>query len=109
MTNLKKSKAGINAGIDVGKQPLDVCIHEKQLYWQEDNNDQDIKRMLKRLAHYRKACSGYWEKVTRDQRLIGSSPAANDHAHQGDKSQTDYGTYLGKLYQAPYPCFWSGD
>lgn len=55
MTNQKKSKAGINVGVDVGKNLLDVCIHEKQLYWQDENSDQGIRRILKRLAHYRVA------------------------------------------------------
>jgi transposase len=52
MANLKKSKTIINVGVDVGKHTLDICIHEKQLYWQEDNNVEGIKRILKRLAHY---------------------------------------------------------
>ena len=52
MANLKKSKTIINVGVDVGKHTLDICIHEKQLYWQDDNNVEGIKRILKRLAHY---------------------------------------------------------
>jgi len=52
MTNLKKSKTSINVGVDVGKAFLDVYIHEKELHWQEDNNEAGIKRLLKRLAHY---------------------------------------------------------
>lgn len=52
MTNRKKSKTIINVGIDVGKQYLDVWIYEKSLYWQEENSDLGIKRILKRLAHY---------------------------------------------------------
>ena len=52
MTNLKKSKTSINVGIDVGKAFLDVYIHEKELHWQEQNDDAGIKRLLKRLAHY---------------------------------------------------------
>jgi transposase len=52
MANLKKSKSIINVGVDVGKHTLDICIHEKQLYWQDDNNLEGIKRILKRLAHY---------------------------------------------------------
>jgi len=39
-------------GVDVGKANLDIFIHEKGLHWQEENNDQGIKRILKRLAHY---------------------------------------------------------
>ena len=52
MTNLKKSKTIVNVGIDVGKWFLDVCIHEKDIYWQDENNLEGIKRILKRLAHY---------------------------------------------------------
>jgi len=39
-------------GVDVGKASLDVVIHEKQIHWQEDNTEQGIKRILKRLSHY---------------------------------------------------------
>jgi len=52
MTNLKKSKTTINVGVDVGKAFLDVYIHEKEIHWQEENNEQGIKRILKRLSHY---------------------------------------------------------
>lgn len=52
MTNRKKSKTIINVGVDVGKQFLDVCIYEKALHWQEKNNAQGIKCLLRRLAHY---------------------------------------------------------
>ena len=52
MANLKKSKSVINVGVDVGKHTLDICIYEKQLYWQEDNTAEGITRILKRLSHY---------------------------------------------------------
>lgn len=52
MANLKKRKTVVNVGVDVGKHTLDICIHEKQLYWQEDNTVEGIKRILKRLSHY---------------------------------------------------------
>ena len=52
MTNLKTSKTVINVGVDVGKWKLDVCIHEKSIYWQEDNTSEGIKKILKRLSHY---------------------------------------------------------
>jgi transposase len=52
MANLNKSKSVVNVGVDVGKQYLDICIHEKALYWQEENSPDGIKRILKRLAHY---------------------------------------------------------
>jgi transposase len=53
MANLKKSKTIVNVGVDVGKQFLDVCIHEKALHWQEDNTIEGIKRILKRLSYYK--------------------------------------------------------
>lgn len=52
MTNRNKSKTIINVGVDIGKQFLDVCIHEKALHWQEENTVQGIKHLLKRLSHY---------------------------------------------------------
>lgn len=52
MTNLKKSKTVVNVGVDVGKQALDVFIYEKKLHWQDENNAEGIKRILKRLSHY---------------------------------------------------------
>jgi transposase len=53
MTNLKKRKSHVNVGVDVGKWMLDVHIYEKDLHWQEENTPEGIKRILKRLAHYR--------------------------------------------------------
>ncbi len=52
MANLNKSKTIVNVGVDVGKHFLDICIHEKQMYWQEANTGKGIKQLLKRLAHY---------------------------------------------------------
>jgi transposase len=52
MTIKTKRKTIINVGVDVGKTRLDIVIHEKQLHWQEENTDQGIKRILKRLSHY---------------------------------------------------------
>jgi len=52
MANLKKSKSKVNVGVDVGKSLLDVCIHEKAIHFQESNDTQGIKRILKRLSYY---------------------------------------------------------
>lgn len=52
MTNKIKRKTLINVGVDVGKACLDVFIHEKQLHWQDTNDEAGIKRILKRLSHY---------------------------------------------------------
>jgi transposase len=53
MTNLKKRKSRVNVGVDVGKWLLDIHIYEKDLHWQDENSPEGIKRILKRLAHYR--------------------------------------------------------
>jgi transposase len=53
MTNLNKRKSRVNVGVDVGKWILDIHIYEKELHWQEENSPDGIKRLLKRLAHYR--------------------------------------------------------
>jgi transposase len=53
MTNPKKRKSSVNIGVDVGKWMLDVHIYEKSLHWQEENTPEGIKRILKRLTHYR--------------------------------------------------------
>jgi len=52
MANLTKSKSSVNVGVDVGKAFLDVYIHEKQIYFREENTQQGIQCILKRLAHY---------------------------------------------------------
>ena len=52
MTNTKQRKSEVNVGIDVGKTFLDVYIHEKAIYFQEDNTADGIKRILKRLSYY---------------------------------------------------------
>ncbi len=53
MANLTQSKSVVNVGVDVGKSFLDVCIHEKQIYFQEENNSKGIQSILKRLSYYR--------------------------------------------------------
>lgn len=52
MTNTKMRKTRINVGVDVGKTHLDICLHEKEIHWQEDNTEAGVKRLLKRLSHY---------------------------------------------------------
>jgi len=52
MTNLNKSKSVVNVGVDVGKFYLDVYIYEKGVYFQEENTEKGIKRILKRLSYY---------------------------------------------------------
>ena len=52
MTNIKKRKSVVNVGVDVGKWMLDVCIHEKDLYWQVENTHEGVRQLLNRLARY---------------------------------------------------------
>lgn len=53
MTNLKASSSGVNVGVDIGKEKLDIHIYESGLHWQDDNSAEGIKRVLRRLAYYR--------------------------------------------------------
>lgn len=52
MANLTKRKTTVNVGVDVGKQYLDICIHEKDIYWREENTATGIKNILRRLSYY---------------------------------------------------------
>ncbi len=52
MANLSKSKTIVNVGVDVGKYFLDVYIHEKNIYFQVNNDTDGIKFILKRLSYY---------------------------------------------------------
>ena len=52
MTNLKKSKTNVNVGIDVDKWFLDVCLYEKDLHWQVENNPEGVRKLLGRLGRY---------------------------------------------------------
>jgi len=52
MTISKKSKASVNIGVDVGKDFLDICIHERGMHWQEPNTNTGVRNLLNRLARY---------------------------------------------------------
>lgn len=52
MAKLIESVSGVNVGVDVGKNALDICIHELKLWWQEENTAAGIKRLLNRLGEY---------------------------------------------------------
>jgi transposase len=53
MTNLKVSKQSVNVGVDVGKLDLDIHIYENNVFWKDENSTEGIKRILKRLSHYK--------------------------------------------------------
>jgi len=74
MTNQIKSKTIINVGVDVGKQFLDVYIYEKNLHWQDDNTEEGVKRILKRLAKHVEEQTEWSEK----QAVLKSTPGVGD-------------------------------
>ena len=53
MTNTNTRRSVVNVGVDVGKDCLDIVIHEKHLHWQEANSTEGIRHILKRLSYYR--------------------------------------------------------
>jgi transposase len=52
MTIQSKSKTRVNVGVDVGKEQLDVYLHEKGLYLQVPNDPAGVRKLLGRLARY---------------------------------------------------------
>jgi transposase len=51
----KQREAGVNVGVDVGKQQLDVFIHERALHFTVANDPAGIRSLLSRLSRYRLA------------------------------------------------------
>jgi transposase len=41
-----------NVGIDVGKDTLDVYVHETDVHWQEANTEVGVRRLVKRLKRF---------------------------------------------------------
>jgi len=41
-----------NVGIDVGKDTLDVYVYELDLYWQESNTGEGVRRLVNRLKRF---------------------------------------------------------
>ena len=52
---MKRSTSLVNVGVDVGRDRLDVFIHERQLALSFSNDDAGIRALLRRLAYYRLA------------------------------------------------------
>jgi len=48
----RKKSVGVNVGIDVGKAQLDICIHERDLYFSVENTASGIRQALGRLGRY---------------------------------------------------------
>lgn len=53
MTTQKSKALGVNIGIDVGKAQLDICIHERKVYFSAGNSPEGIRKALGRLGRYR--------------------------------------------------------
>lgn len=51
-TIAKKHKNSVNVGVDVGKAQLDICIHERDLYFSVENTPAGVKKALGRLGRY---------------------------------------------------------
>ena len=47
-----KRDNAVNVGIDVGKQQLDIVIHERQIHFTVTNDAPGIKQAIRRLARY---------------------------------------------------------
>ncbi|WP_255463263.1 transposase [Microbulbifer sp. YPW1] len=54
MTNRKSAEAGVNVGVDIGKDFLDFYIHERDVHWRSDNTLM-ASNTLNRLARYKVA------------------------------------------------------
>lgn len=79
MTISRKRKALINVGVDVSKETLDICIHEKSLYWQEPNTHEGVRALLNRLAHYQverlvMEATGRYQLLLAEQAYLKSIP-----------------------------------
>ncbi|MDH5548262.1 MAG: IS110 family transposase [Gammaproteobacteria bacterium] len=48
----RKTQHGVNIGIDVGKQQLDVYIHERDVHIVAENTSNGIKQLLGRIGRY---------------------------------------------------------
>lgn len=48
----RKTKEGVNIGVDVGKEQLDVFIHEREIHITVENSAAGIKQLLGRLVRY---------------------------------------------------------
>lgn len=52
MTTKSKSNTGVNVGIDVGKDQLDISIYERNISFSVNNNAAGIRQALGRLGRY---------------------------------------------------------
>lgn len=52
MTTKSKSNTGVNVGIDVGKDQLDISIYERNISFSVSNNAVGVRQVLGRLGRY---------------------------------------------------------
>jgi len=79
MTIQKKSKSIVNVGVDIGKWTLDVCLYEKDLYWQVENTPEGVKKLLGRLGRYQverlvMEATGRYQFLLAEQAMIRELP-----------------------------------
>ncbi len=72
---MKRSTPSVNVGIDVGRDRLDVFIHERHLALSFTNDDNGIRALLRRLAYYRLARIVLEATGRREQLLVSASLA----------------------------------
>lgn len=70
---MKRSTPSVNVGIDVGRDRLDVFIHERQLALSFSNDDSGIHALLRRLAYYRLARIVLEATGRREQPLVSAA------------------------------------
>ena len=70
---MKRSTPSVNVGIDVGRDRLDVFIHERQLALSFSNDDSGIRALLRRLAYYRLARIVLEATGRREQPLVSAA------------------------------------
>ena len=70
---MKRSASSVNVGIDVGRDRLDVFIHERQLALSYSNDDVGIRALLRRLAYYRLARIVLEATGRREQALVSAA------------------------------------
>jgi len=79
MTISRKSRSSVNVGVDVGKDMLDICIHEKGIHWQEVNTREGVARVLRRLSHYQverlvMEATGHYQLLLAEQAFLKELP-----------------------------------
>ena len=70
---MKRSTSSVNVGIDVGRDCLDVFIHERQLALSFANDEHGIRALLRRLAYYRLARIVLEATGRREQLLVSAA------------------------------------